>query len=57
MSSSRDKINRILTDSSASYWLKQAIKDMLKRDALDAVCDAECLAELLKERLHEIQGK
>ena len=57
MSSSRDKINRILTDPSASYWLKQAIKDMLNRDALDAVCDAECLAGLLKERLHEIQGK
>jgi hypothetical protein len=40
---------QILSDPSASYWLKDALKAALNRDAVDALRDAETLALALKD--------
>ncbi len=37
-----------------SYWLKNALKEALTRDPVDAVIDAELLATLLKEHCDKI---
>jgi len=34
----------------SSYWLRQAISDLEKRDPLDALCDAEKLVAAMHER-------
>ncbi|MGB8421380.1 hypothetical protein HHL24_35395 [Paraburkholderia sp. RP-4-7] len=46
---------KICSDPSASYWLKEAIKALLKRDPVDAVNDSEVLAEIMRARLSEIE--
>ena len=40
-------INAVLSDPSASYWLKNALQSALKRDIVDAANDAATLAALL----------
>jgi hypothetical protein len=47
-------INELLSDPSVSYWLKNALRALLKRDALDAVHDAELLAGVMRERLENM---
>ena len=42
---------QILTDPSASNWLKSAIQSALKRDPIDALLDAEMLREVLRQHL------
>lgn len=49
-----EKIQQLLDSPSTSYWLKNALRALLERDALDATRDAEALAELMEERLNEI---
>ncbi len=44
----------VLRDPSTSFWLKNAIKDALARDCVDAADDAKVLAEILLERANEI---
>ncbi len=46
----------IYLDPAASYWLKVALAESLKRDIVDAVNDVEVLLEVLKERLKEVLG-
>lgn len=48
--------NEILQDPTASYWLKDALRQSLGRDPVDAVNDAEWLAEYLRSRLHSLMG-
>lgn len=43
--------NDILSDPSASFWLKQAVRDALSRDPVDAITDAEILVAVLQNRL------
>ncbi len=38
---------RIMTDPAASYWLKRAVDDAMRRDCCDALNDAETLVALL----------
>jgi hypothetical protein len=38
----------------ASFWLKDALRDALKRDCLDAARDAEVLAKVLRARCDNI---
>jgi hypothetical protein len=46
---------KILSDFSASYWLKGAIQDLDQRDPVDALHDALALVNVCKERLEQIQ--
>ena len=39
--------NRILTDPTTSYWLRDALNASAARDILDALADAEALVEAL----------
>lgn len=43
--------NCIAVDLSASYWLKNAIQALDKRDPVDALKDAEVLLEAQRARL------
>jgi hypothetical protein len=43
-------IEEVLRDSSASFWLKAALRSALARDPVDAANDAEVLARLLDRR-------
>lgn len=40
-------------DPSVSYWLKDALHALDKRDPVDAVCDAELLANVMGQRAKE----
>lgn len=44
-------INDILDSPCASYWLKNAIKQTMDRDIVDAWKDADLLTRILKARL------
>jgi hypothetical protein len=54
---SSKQIAEILTDPSASDWLKRAINQLLERDPVDALNDVEILQEILKARLTETFNK
>ena len=43
--------NDVLSDPSSSFWLKQAVKESLSRDPVDAINDAEVLVAVLQNRL------
>jgi hypothetical protein len=45
------------SDPSASNWLKNALRDALKRDPVDAANDAELLAVILSKRAMDIHGQ
>ena len=47
-------IPEILADPAASSWLKNALREALSRDPVDAANDAEILAKLLDRRCREI---
>jgi len=46
----------VLRNPATSYWLRDAIQSALKRDAVDALADAELLTALLAQRLAELQA-
>ena len=50
------QVKAIVIDPAASYWLKIAIAESLRRDIVDAVNDVEVLLNVLKERLRELMG-
>lgn len=43
-------IDDVMSDPSASFWVKTALRTSLQRDALDAARDARLLADLLERR-------
>lgn len=47
-------ISEILADPAGSFWLKNALREALSRDPVDAATDAEVLAKLLDWRCREI---
>jgi hypothetical protein len=47
-------IPEVLADSTASYWLKDALRSALKRDIVDAANDAQVLAEVLADRCTDL---
>ena len=47
----------IVADPAASYWLREAMAALEKRDPIDALKDAEALALLSQLRANEILGK
>jgi hypothetical protein len=50
-------IDEVLTDPSASHWLKSALQSALWRDAVDAANDSELLARLLEQRCDRILAR
>lgn len=48
--------DRLLADSSCSFWLKEAIGKLENRDPCDAVGDAELLLRLSNLRLDGVMG-
>ena len=48
--------DQILADPSCSFWLKEAIGKLEKRDPCDAVGDAELLLRLANLRLDGVMG-
>lgn len=46
----------IISDSSTTYWLRDAMATLEKRDPVDALKDAETLALLAQLRAKEIFG-
>lgn len=46
----------IISDPSATYWLREAMSSLEKRDPIDALNDAEALALLAQLRAKEILG-
>ncbi len=49
--------NNILNDPAASFWLKQAVRDALQRDPVDALIDAVALSVVLRRRLEHITAE
>jgi len=50
-------IDEILTDPTASYWLKSALQSALCCDPVDAANDSEVLARLLELRCDRLLGE
>lgn len=50
------EIHRILTDPSASFWIKHALETAMQRDPVDAAFDAEILADILGKRADEFSN-
>lgn len=49
--------DQILEDPSCSFWLKEAIGNLERRDPCDAVGDAEFLLRLANLRLDGVMGR
>jgi hypothetical protein len=47
-------ISEVLSDPTASVWLKTALHSALCRDPVDAANDSEILARLLERRCNQI---
>jgi len=50
-------VKEILSDPTASYWLKDAIETAYKRDPIDAMNDARRLLKMLVERYTQIVNR
>jgi len=48
------RIDEVLADPAASFWLKTALRSAMCRDPVDAAHDAEILALVLEERCDQI---
>jgi hypothetical protein len=48
------RIDEILADPAASFWLKTALRSALCRDPVDAAHDSEILGRLLEERCDRV---
>ena len=53
MTANSKQVAEILTDPTASNWLKDALTKLVTRDPLDALNDVEILHEILKARWKE----
>lgn len=45
-----NKLREIVDDPAASYWLKQAVAELWKRDVVDALHDLDVLRELMEAK-------
>ena len=51
-----ERLNMILNDPSASYWLKDALRSATRRDIVDALNDAEALLAILQDRFDKLSA-
>ena len=49
-------VEEVMSDESASKWLKEALRTALERDPVDALNDALALAAALEGRLRSVLG-
>ena len=49
--------HNILNDPAASFWLKQAVRDALQRDPVDALLDAVALSVVLRRRVEHVTAE
>ena len=49
-------VEEVISDESASDWLKAALRTALERDPVDALNDALALAAALEGRLRSVLG-
>ena len=49
-------VEEVMSDDSASDWLKEALRTALDRDPVDALNDALALAAALEGRLRSVLG-
>lgn len=47
-------ITQVLNDQCASYWLKSAIRQLLDRDPIDSLTDAETLYNLMVSHIGQV---
>ena len=52
-----DTLARMGTDSTLSDWLRQALRDLARRDPLDALYDCEMLTALMRDRADQTLRK
>ncbi len=50
-------LDELIENPTVSYWLKDAIRAMLRRDPVDAYADAEVLRGIMKARVESLLGK
>ena len=50
------EVEEVLKDSSASFWLKEAIKALDNRDIVDALSDIECLEKIFRAKMDWINN-
>ena len=53
---SEPSVEGVMSDESASDWLKAALRTALERDPVDALNDALALAAALEGRLRSVLG-
>ena len=53
---SEPSVKGVMSDESASDWLKAALRTALERDPVDALNDALALAAALEGRLRSVLG-
>lgn len=51
------RMDEVLADPAASFWLQTALRSALCRDPVDAAHDPEILARLLQERCGQILSR
>ena len=51
-----DALRQIVNNPAVSYWLKDAIESLLKRDPVDAYKDARLLHGLMENRVKELSS-
>lgn len=52
-----EEMQYVINSPYTSYWLRNAIQELLKTDALDARSDAKLLFDLFNDRLNEMLDK
>lgn len=52
----QDRIASLISAPGTSYWIKNAINDLMRRDPIDAARDASLLAALFEQRANEVTG-
>jgi hypothetical protein len=52
-----EEMQYVINSPYTSYWLRNAIQELLKTDALDARSDAKLLFNLFDDRLNEMLDK
>lgn len=50
-------IQTVLDDPSMSFWIKRALNELLARDPLDALRDAQLLVDMMQVRLSNTEGE
>lgn len=56
MKNEKIPVEAVLADPCVSFWLKDAIRALEKRDPVDAEGDAELLLAIAQQRLRAVHG-